>query len=202
MKNPFNIFVKKKLAEISGMNLTLDMIAPSHGVIWRRPEDIQEIMSLYQKWCDNYQEDQVTIIYDTMWKSTRHMAQAIATGIETQSPGTVVKLMNASKDDKNDILVEVFKSKAILVGSPTINNGYSYAIAGILEMIKGLKFKEKKAAAFGSYGWSGEATKLISAHLEDAGFQLVNEGTRIQWAPDEDSVNECREFGKAFAISI
>ena len=200
--NPFNIFVKKKLAEISGMNLTLDMIAPSHGVIWRRPEDIQEIMSLYQKWCDNYQEDQVTIIYDTMWQSTRHMAQAIATGIETQSPGTVVKLMNASKDDKNDILVEVFKSKAILVGSPTINNGYSYAIAGILEMIKGLKFKEKKAAAFGSYGWSGEATKLISAHLEDAGFQLVNQGTRIQWAPDEDSVNECREFGKAFAISI
>lgn len=200
--NPFNMFVKKKLAEIKGMNLPLDMIAPSHGVIWRRPEDIETIIGLYEKWSDNFQEDQITIIYDTMWQSTRHMAQAIAVGIERKSPNTVVKLMNASKDDKNDILVEVFKSKAILVGSPTINNGYSYAIAGILEMIKGLKFKGKKAAAFGSYGWSGEAAKLISAHLEEAGFQLVNEGTRVQWAPDEEATELCRSFGESFVEGL
>ncbi len=200
--NPFNMFVKKKLAEIKGMNLPLNMIAPSHGVIWRRPEDIECIMALYEKWCDNYEEDQITIIYDTMWQSTRQMAQAIQVGIERTSPGTMVKLMNVSKDDKNDILVEVFKSKAILVGSPTINNGYSYAVAGILEMIKGLKFKNKKAAAFGSYGWSGEAAKLISAHLEDAGFELVNEGIRVQWAPDEEAVNTVRDFGEAFAQAL
>ena len=200
--NPFNMFVKKKVQEVLDMNLPLSMIAPSHGVIWRKPEDIQTIIGLYQKWCDNYSEDQITIIYDTMWQSTRHMAQAIAAGIEKKSPGTVVKLMNASKDDKNDILVEVFKSKAILVGSPTINNGYSYAIAGILEMIKGLKFKNKKAAAFGSYGWSGEAAKLISAHLEEAGFELVNEGTRVQWAPDQEAVEACRAFGEEFVSAM
>ena len=200
--NPFNMFVKKKLAEIKGMNLPLDMIAPSHGVIWRRPEDIETIIGLYEKWSDNFQEDQITIIYDTMWQSTRHMAQAIAVGIERKTPNTVVKLINASKDDKNDILVEVFKSKAILVGSPTINNGYSYAIAGILEMIKGLKFKGKKAAAFGSYGWSGEAAKLISAHLEEAGFQLVNEGTRVQWALDEEATELCRSFGESFVEGL
>ena len=196
--NPFNVFVKKKVNEILEMNLPLDMVAPSHGVIWRRKEDIETIVGLYLKWCDNYEEDQVTIIYDTMWQSTRHMAQQIAVGIEKASPSTVVKLVNVAKDDKNDILVEVFKSKAILVGSPTINNGYSYGIAGILEMIKGLKFKNKKAAAFGSYGWSGEATKLISAHLEDAGFELVNEGLRVQWAPDDEAINSCRNFGEEF----
>ena len=69
-------------------------------------------------------------------------------------------------------------------------------------MIKGLKFKNKKAAAFGSYGWSGEAAKLISAHLEDAGFELVNEGTRVQWAPDEAATDEVRAFGEAFAEAL
>ena len=200
--NPFNVFVKKKLTEILGMNLELNMIAPSHGVIWRRPEDIQTIIDLYQKWSDNYQEDQVTIIYDTMWQSTRHMAQALAVGIQRKSPNTTVKLMNVTKDDKNDILVEVFKSKAILVGSPTINNGFSYGIAGILEMIKGLKFKNKKAAAFGSYGWSGEATKMITEHLAASGFEIVNEGTRVQWAPDEEAVNAVRDFGEAFVDAL
>ena len=200
--NPFNVFVQKKVNEVLGMGLTVDMIAPSHGVIWREKEDIENIINLYLKWSNNYEEDQITILYDTMWQSTRLMAQAIAEGIQKTSPDTLIKIMNVAKEDKNDILVEVFKSKAILVGSPTINNGYSYAIAGILEMIKGLKFKNKKAAAFGSYGWSGEAAKLISGHLEDAGFALVNEGTRVQWAPDQDALEACRAFGTDFATAL
>ncbi len=200
--SPFNMFVKKKLAEILEMNLPIDLIAPSHGVMWRRPEDIQTIIGLYQKWCDNYQEDQITIIYDTMWQSTRHMAQALEVGIQRKSPNTNIKLMNVAKEDKNDILTEVFKSKAILVGSPTIANGYSYGIAGILEMIKGLKIKGRKAAAFGSYGWSGEAAKLISAHLEEAGFEIVKEGIRVQWAPDQSSTEEVRSYGEEFAEAL
>ena len=199
--NPFSMFVTKKVNEVLSMNLPLDIVAPSHGVCWRG-EDINKIVELYLKWADSYQEDRITILYDTMWQSTRHMAQAMAYGIQKKSPETTVKLMNISKEDKNDVLVEVFKSKAILVGSPTINNGYSYAIAGILEMIKGLKFKNKKAAAFGSYGWSGEACKMISEHLEDAGFQVVNEGLRVQWAPDEESTKNCREFGESFATLV
>jgi len=199
--NPFSMFVTKKVNEVLSMNLPLDIVAPSHGVCWRG-EDINKIVELYLKWADSYQEDRITILYDTMWQSTRHMAQAMAYGIQQKSPETTVKLMNISKEDKNDVLVEVFKSKAILVGSPTINNGYSYAIAGILEMIKGLKFKNKKAAAFGSYGWSGEACKMISEHLEDAGFQVVNEGLRVQWAPDEESTKTCREFGESFATLV
>ena len=197
---PFSTFVTKKLAEVQGMNLKIDLVAPSHGIIWR--ENIGLIMDLYAKWANNYQEDQITLIYDTMWQSTRKMAEAIAEGIQQASPNTTIKLLNVVKNDKNDILVEVFKSKAILVGSPTINNGFSYAIAGILEMIKGLKFKNKKAASFGSYGWSGEAAKLIKEFLEESKFAIVNEGIRVNWAPDQETIEQLREYGRKFVEEI
>lgn len=197
---PFSTFVTKKLAEVQGMNLKIDLVAPSHGIIWR--ENIGLIMDLYAKWANNYQEDQITLIYDTMWQSTRKMAEAIAEGIQQASPNTTIKILNAVKNDKNDILVEVFKSKAILVGSPTINNGFSYAIAGILEMIKGLKFKNKKAASFGSYGWSGEAAKQIKEFLEESKFAIVNDGIRVNWAPDQETIEQLREYGRKFVEEI
>ena len=197
---PFSTFVTKKLAEVQGMNLKIDLVAPSHGIIWR--ENIGLIMDLYAKWANNYEEDQITLIYDTMWQSTRKMAEAIAEGIQQASPNTTIKILNAVKNDKNDILVEEFKSKAILVGSPTINNGFSYAIAGILEMIKGLKFKNKKAASFGSYGWSGEAAKLIKEFLEESKFAIVNDGIRVNWAPDQETIEQLREYGRKFVEEI
>ena len=197
---PFSTFVTKKLDEVQGMNLKIDLVAPSHGIIWR--ENIGLIMDLYAKWANNYQEDQITLIYDTMWQSTRKMAEAIAEGIHQASPNTTIKILNAVKNDKNDILVEVFKSKAILVGSPTINNGFSYAIAGILEMIKGLKFKNKKAASFGSYGWSGEAAKQIKEFLEESKFAIVNDGIRVNWAPDQETIEQLREYGRKFVEEI
>ena len=158
-----------------------------------------QIIEKYQAWADAYKENQITIVYDTMWQSTRKMAEAIAEGILTEDNSVTVKIYNAAKEDKNDILTEIFQSKAVLVGSPTINYGYSYAIAGILEMARGLKLKGKKAAAFGSYGWSGDAPKLISAHLQEAGFELVDDGIKALWVPDEDVLATCRDYGEAFA---
>ena len=198
--NPFSMMAKKKVADLLAMNLPIDLICPSHGVIWRK--NIPLIIEKYQQWADAYQTDQVTIVYDTMWQSTRLMAQAIADGIRTASPDTTVMLMNAAHDDKNDILTQMFRSKAVLVGSPTVNNGFTYAIAGILEMAKGLKFKKKKAAAFGSYGWSGEASKLIAEHLQKAGFEIVNEGFRTLWVPDADALKQAHDYGEAFAAAL
>ena len=197
---PFSMLVNRKVKEILAMNLPVKMICPSHGIIWRNKPNL--IIEKYLQWSDAYQEDQVTIVYDTMWQSTRLMAQAIADGIREQSPTTTVKLFNAAHTDKNDILIEVFHSRAVLVGSPTINNGYSYAIAGILEMLKGQKLKKKKGAAFGSYGWSGEGIKLITEHLKAAGFETVNDGIRTLWVPDQDALAQCHEFGKEFAAAL
>ena len=138
--NTYSPMASRKMKELVGMNLSIKMICPSHGVMWKN------------------------------------------------NPMQII-----------EILTEMFQSKAVLVGSPTINYGYSYAIAGILEMARGLKFKNKKAAAFGSYGWSGDAPKLISEHLKEGGFELVDEGFKTLWVPDEEALAACREYGKAFA---
>lgn len=109
----------------------------------------------------------------------------------------MIKIFNSSKSDKNDIITEVFKARMVLVGSSAINKGILSSTASILEMIKGLGFKGKKGAAFGSYGWSGECTKIISEELEKSGFEIVNEGIRELWNPDENGLNRCREFGSS-----
>lgn len=191
---PFSKFVVGKIEEVVALNIPIDMICPSHGIIWR--ENPLQIVNKYMEWAKSYQENQITIIYDTMWNGTRRMAEAIAEGISSKDNEVRVKLYNCSKRDKNDILTEVFKSKMILVGSSTINNGILYAAAGILEMIKGLKFTDKKAAAFGSYGWSGESVKIITEELRESKFEVVSEGIRELWNPDEEALQRCKEFGK------
>lgn len=197
---PFSPLVRKKIDEVLGLNLTVNMICPSHGIIWR--DDPAQIIGRYLDWAKNYQENQVTLIYDTMWQSTRRIAEGIAAGIRESDSDITVKLVNAAKRDKNDIITEVFRSRAILVGSPTINNGYLYSIGGLLEMMKGLKFKGKKAAAFGSYGWSGESVSQITNQLKDCGFQIVNDGQKVLWVPDCKQMEDCMEFGRKFAKEI
>jgi flavorubredoxin len=185
---------------VLSFNLPLDIICTSHGVIWR--ESPGQIVEKYLEWANDYQENQITIIYDTMWNGTRMIAEKIAYGIKEADNEVNVKLFNLAKTDKNDVITEVFKSKAILVGSPTINRGILVSVAGILEEIKGLKFKNKKAAAFGCYGWSGESVKIISAVLEESGFDVIDEGLRVMWNPDDEGVTKCVKFGKRFAADV
>jgi flavorubredoxin len=197
---PFSPMVTKKINEVLSFNLPLDVICTSHGVIWRdKPEQIVE---KYLKWSDAYQENQITILYDTMWNGTRVMAEKIANGISDADKEVNVKLFNLAKTDKNDVITEIFKSKAILLGSPTINRGILVSVAGILEEIKGLKFKNKKAAAFGCYGWSGESTKIISESLKAAGFEVVDEGIKAMWNPDNENLNKCVEYGRELTAKV
>ncbi len=199
--NLYSPMAARKLKEILSMNLNLQMIAPSHGAIWRG-EGIKTIIAKYQAWSQPYQENAIAIVYDTMWNSTRTMAEALAAGIRQADEDVRVTLHNAAKEDKNDILTAIFRSKAVLLGSPTINNGYSFAIAGLLEMARGLKFKNKKAAAFGSYGWSGEAPKLLTKALEEAGFAITGEGLRTLWVPDQAAIETARQYGREFAEAV
>jgi flavorubredoxin len=130
------------------------------------------------------------------------MAESITKGIREVDSEINIKIFNSAKTDKNDLITEVFKSKAILVGSPTILKGILSSIAEIMEMIKGLKFKNKLAAAFGCYGWSGESVKVLTEHLEKSGFSIINEGIRVKWNPDDESLVKCVEFGKEIAGKI
>lgn len=194
---PFSMIANRKIKEILAMNLPIDLIAPSHGVIWKQKPT--QIVEKYIEWSENYQENQITILYDTMWNDTRKMAEMIAKGIQNKDKQVTIKLLNTAKEDKTEVLTEVFKSKMILVGSPTVNNGYLYSIAGILEMIKGLKLKNKKAAAFGSYGWSGEAVGQITQKLKEAGFEIVNDGLKAMWTPNQVVKEQCIKFGEEIA---
>lgn len=194
---PFSKLVTKKIDEVVKLNVPIDIICPSHGVVWR--ENPLQIVTKYASWANDYQENQITIIYDTMYNGTRSLAEKIAKGINSADNTVTVKLYNAATNDKNDIITEVFKSKAILVGSPAVNNGIMYQIAGLMEMIKGLGFKAKKAAAFGCYGWSPKSTKIIDELLIQSGFEIISEPLNVIWKPDNEILDKSFNYGKQFA---
>ncbi|WP_099467168.1 oxygen-binding di-iron domain-containing protein [Konateibacter massiliensis] len=193
--NPFSALVKKKVEEIQGLNLPIDMIATSHGSIWR--ENPMQIVEKYYEWSQNYQEDQITVVYDTMWDGTKQLAHKISAEIAQLAPNTRVKIFNISKTNKNDIMTEVFNSKAIAVGAPTVGGSVISSMGGWLDFLKELKFKNKKAAVFGCYGWSGEGTKVLRERLENAGFSVVEAEAKCQWNPEEEDFNKAAEIAKA-----
>ena len=198
--NPFSPLVIKKINEVLSLNLPVDLICTSHGIIWR--DNPAQIIKKYLEWADSYRENQITIIYDTMWESTRQMAEYITRGIKEADDKVNIKMLNLAKSDKNDVITEIFKSKAILAGSPTVNKGILTSLAAMLEEVRGLAFKNKKAACFGSYGWSGESVKVLNELVKTAGFELVNDGLKVLWNPDSEAVKQCIEFGKNFAQAV
>jgi anaerobic nitric oxide reductase flavorubredoxin len=197
---PFSALVARKIDEVVALKLPIDMICPSHGVIWRA--DPLQIVTQYAKWAAAYSEDRVAIVYDTMWGGTRRLAEAAALGITQASPSTTVVLHNASKSDKNDILTDIFRSKAVLFGSPTINKGILTSMAGLLEEIRGLRFMKKKAAAFGCYGWSGESPAALGEAVKSAGFEMTAAPLKALWNPDDESMSRAVEFGRSFAKTL
>ncbi len=194
---PFSAILRRKLDEIISLNLPIDIIATSHGVIWR--DNPMQIVEKYAEWADDYQENQITIIYDTMWNGTKELAERIAEGITSIDKEVMVKVYNLPKSDANDLVTEVFKSKTVAIGSPTIGSSILHSVAGFVHYVKSMKFKNKKAAGFGCYGWSGESVKVINKSMEEAGFEIIGKGYRNQWNPDEESKKQAIEFGKKIA---
>jgi len=191
---PFSAILKKKLTEVIALNLQIDIIATSHGVIWR--ENPMQIVEKYSQWSDNYQENQITIIYDTMWNGTKKLAEKISEGIGLADSDVVVKVYNLSKSDENDLITEIIKSKTVIIGSPTIAKSILHSVAGFIHLVKELNFKNKKAASFGCYGWSGESTKVLDDLMKNAGFEVIIDGLRNLWNPDLDAEKAAVEFGK------
>lgn len=193
---PYSKFLINKLNEISSFKLPIDIIAPSHGAIWR--DNPLQIVEMYAKWANEYQENQITIVYDTMWNGTKQIAHKIADEIKKLTNDVVVKVFNISQTDKNEIITEIFKSKAIAVGSPTVGNSVISSVGGFLHFLKELKMKNKKAAVFGCYGWSGEGNKVLRQLLTEANFNLIDDEIKSYWNP----TNEVLETAKDIAISL
>jgi len=192
---PFSPLVKRKIEEIVELNLPIDIIAPSHGAIWR--DNPLQIVEKYAQWSDTYQEDQITIVYDTMWDGTKSLAHALAKEIQVLAPDTRVKIFNISQTDKNDIMTQVFISKAIAVGSPTVGQNILSSVAGWLHFLFELKLKKKKAAVFGCYGWSGEGVEGLEEHLVTAGFEVVGPKVKVNWNPKQENFQEMKGIAEA-----
>jgi flavorubredoxin len=178
--------------------LEIDMIGPSHGVIWR--SRIGEILEKYRGWVAGETIPRAVIVYDSMWESTHMIARALGEGLA--EGGVEVKIHRLGVSHNSDAIADILDAKAVLVGSPTINNGVFPTVGSFLAYLKGLKPRSKVGAFFGSYGWGGGARKAVEAELEAAGIELLDGDLEYKFRPGIDELQKAREFGKDLAVKI
>ncbi len=195
---PFSELVLKKIDEVLSLKLPVEMICPSHGVLWRK--DPLQIVLKYQEWARQVPERRAVILFDTMWHGTRRMAEAISSGLSAE--GVPSALFNMAESDRNDVIAEVFRAGAVLVGSPTLNRGLLPTIMPVLADLKGLRFRNKIAAGFGTYGWSGESLAIIEEHLKSCGFAMPVPGVKAMWQPGKDELARCEDLGRKVAKAL
>lgn len=195
---PFEPLIARKIQELTQQNVVCNMIAPSHGIIWRK--NPSKIIKAYLDWSTGVAKKKVVIVYDTMWGSTDKMARAIAEG--AISEGVEVKLLKLRASDNSEAVTEILEAKAVLVGSPTLNNGMFPTIGYFLTYVTGLKPKDKLWSFFGSFGWGGGAVRNMIETAKKAGFQVREPGLEVKYVPDEEDLKKCFELGKQIAAEI
>jgi flavorubredoxin len=193
---PYGDQVKKALDLIS--NLDVDMIAPSHGVIWRK--NIPKILEEYKKWASFETEKRALIIYDSMWGSTEKLAYKLMEGLEES--GVPVAIRNLKNTHISDIITDVLTSKLICLGSPTLNNGMMPTMGGFLTYLVGLRPRNRTGFVFGSYGWGGQAVGHIRKTVEDLNWDFPKENVNINYVPDEKELEEMKKIGKEIGDKI
>jgi len=194
----YSPLVKKLLAKVAEIGLEIDMIAPDHGILWR--DNPGQILKAYDKWSSHEGNGKALVIYDTMWHSTEMMAKAIADGIIDE--GVSVQLLDLRKCHRSDVMTEVLTTSAIALGCPTLNNGLLPRMAGFLMYMRGLKPTNKIGAAFGSFGWSGEAVKLMNEAMEGMKFEIIDPGVKIKYVPEHDNLKDCVELGRKIGRAV
>jgi len=194
----YSPLILKLLDTVTQMGLEIDMICPDHGIIWRKDPD--KIINAYAKWAKQEQEKKAVVVYDTMWHSTQAMADEIAAGIANK--GVSVRPIHIRSSHRSEIMTEVLDAAAVVVGSPTLNNQLFPTVSDFLVYMKGLKPLNKIGAAFGSYGWSGEAVKLINKELQDMKFDVIDPGIRIQYVPENKGLEACFELGQKIGQAV
>jgi flavorubredoxin len=197
---PFSPIAQKTIETIESMGLDIRHICPDHGLMFRTPADVAWVVGRYKELSAQKQKKKAVLVYDTMWHSTEHMAQALADGL--MEHGLSVKLMGLHVFDHSDVMEEVWDAAAVLVGSPTHNNGMLPKVADMLTYMKGLKPKGKIGGAFGSYGWSGEAVKDIAGWLTEMGMEMPVDPVRILYVPTHEQLKACLEMGRTIGKAV
>jgi len=195
---PYTGLIEKLLGKVREMGLKIEIIAPDHGLIWR--DNPLQIVAAYEQWVKQIPKQKAVVVFDSMWNSTETMAKAISDGLI--EGGLSTKLMDLRVEHRSDVITELFDAKAVVVGSSTLNNGMLPRMADMLCYMRGLRPKNKIAAAFGSYGWSGEAVKQMTGILEEMKFKVVSPGINLQYVPDHAGLKKCVELGREIAREV
>ena len=195
---PLNSIIARKIQEIQKLNLSIKMIAPSHGVIWRK--DPNKIINAYTDWSGGQTKNKVVIVYETMWGATDTMARQIAQGIAKQK--IEVKLYNIAESDRTEVITQMLSAKGFLFGSSTHDNDMLSNIAAFLEIVKGLKPKNRQVSFFGSYGWAGGSVNEMQEMLKSSGADFTIPAIAFKYNPDKVELESCVEFGSKFAQSL
>jgi flavorubredoxin len=195
---PLASLITRKIQEVVQMGIPIAMIAPSHGIIWR--SNPSKIIKAYLDWSAGLSRNKVVVVYDTMWGSTDKMARAIAEGVTGE--GVEVKFLKLRASDLTEAVTEILDAKAVVVGSPTLNNQMFPTLSSFLTYITGLKPKGKLWSFFGSYGWGGGAVKSMIETVKKAGFEVLEPSIEVKYVPDQEDLKKCFEFGKQIAAKI
>ena len=195
---PFGSLITRKIQEVTQMGIAPTIIAPSHGIIWR--SNPSRIVNAYLQWSEGKSKNKIVVVYDTMWGSTDKMAMAIAEGAIAE--GAEVKMLKLRATDLTEVVTQILDSKAVIVGSPTLNNQMFPTLGYFLTYITGLKPKDKIWSFFGSYGWGGGAVRAMTEMARKAGFEVHEPGIEVKYIPTADDLKKCFELGKQFATEI
>jgi len=193
---PLWMSVSRAFKALEGLDI--DMIGPSHGVIWRRNPGM--ILEAYQRWVQGESKPRAVIVYDTMWGSTEKVANALFTGLASE--GVEVKIHSLTSSHNSDVIADILEAKAVLVGTPTLNNGLFPSISSFLTYMKGLKPKNKIGAVFGSFGWGGGAKRAAEEEMKAAGIDLVESELDFKFRPTEEELEKVVQFGAELAKKI
>jgi flavorubredoxin len=186
---PYGDQVKQALDGLSGLDI--DMIGPSHGVIWRLR--IPEILKEYTKWATFKTEKKALIIYDSMWGSTEKIAYKLAEGIEEARINVTIR--NLKNSHMSDVITDVLTTKLILLGSPTMNNSMLPSMGGFLTYLKGLRPRNRIGFVFGSYGWGGQAVGEIEKILNELNWDMPEKGANLNYIPDDEELTNIKKIG-------
>jgi len=198
--NPYSSKITTFIKRYRELNLPVKIMAPDHGPLRRNDQDIKDIVDLYEFWASGTGYDKVIIIYDTMWGSTGAMARVIADSLIQQGIDTLVLSLSATH--RSDVATHLLDAKALIVGSPTLNNDLYPTIADCLTYLRGLKFQNLMGAYFGSFGWNGKAFTYLKTYFEEMNINIVSEVVKAKYVPNDNDYKNCQQLGENIAKVI
>jgi len=194
-------FSQRVLAAIEKLSdVTVDVIAPSHGLIWRK--NISLIVNLYKKWAEyatQKTEPGITLIYGSMYGNTEMMMNAVAQGIS--HVGVPLEIFDAARTHVSYILPSLWTKSGVMMGAPTYEVSLFPPVAEVLNMAFHKRILNKKVACFGSYGWSGGAQRHFSKIIEPLRWEVIDY-FEFMGSPTKEELKRGEEFGVKFAELI